>query len=61
MATKTIEQPPPPQWVLDLNSTPSTRPKASKIQDPPGFEALTSGKVLRHIFFHPLSLFKTQP
>ncbi|KAF2763192.1 hypothetical protein EJ05DRAFT_459997 [Pseudovirgaria hyperparasitica] len=29
--------PPPPQWVLDLAATPTTKPKISSIPDPPGF------------------------
>lgn len=37
--------PPPPQWVLDLNSPPVAR-KTTSITDPPGFTATTvSGKV----------------
>lgn len=35
---------PPPKWVLDLNSAPSTKPKASSIPDPPGFTAALSAK-----------------
>ena len=38
-------QPPPtPKWVLDLNSAPSAKPKASSIPDPPGFTAALSAK-----------------
>ncbi|OCK76109.1 hypothetical protein K432DRAFT_336304 [Lepidopterella palustris CBS 459.81] len=38
-------QPPPlPQWVLDLNSTPSPKPKPTAIPDPPGFTAALSAK-----------------
>lgn len=29
--------PPSPQWVLDLNSTPPTKPKPGTFADPPGF------------------------
>lgn len=35
--------PPPPQWVLDLNSTPPTRPKTT-FPDPPGFTSSTTTK-----------------
>jgi len=35
--------PPPPQWILDLNSKPVTKPKAASIPDPPGFTAAISG------------------
>ena len=38
------QPPPPPKWVLDLNSAPSTKPKASSIPDPPGFTAALSAK-----------------
>ncbi|KAF2489132.1 hypothetical protein BU16DRAFT_472396 [Lophium mytilinum] len=33
--------PPPPQWVLDLNSTPA-KPKSSSVPDPPGFTSALS-------------------
>lgn len=33
------QPPPPPQWVLDLNSTPPSRPKNTSIPDPPGFQS----------------------
>jgi len=36
--------PSPPQWVLDLNSTPSNKPKNASIPDPPGFTASLSRK-----------------
>ena len=29
--------PPPPQWVLDINSEPITKPKSTGIPDPPGY------------------------
>ncbi|KAM0715067.1 hypothetical protein Q7P37_009532 [Cladosporium fusiforme] len=29
--------PPPPQWVLDLNSAPPSKPRNSTLADPPGF------------------------
>ncbi|KAK8201373.1 hypothetical protein M8818_005884 [Zalaria obscura] len=31
--------PPPPQWVLDMNSTPPTKPKNASFPDPPGYSA----------------------
>ncbi|KAJ9630967.1 hypothetical protein H2203_001495 [Taxawa tesnikishii (nom. ined.)] len=31
--------PPPPQWVLDLNSAPPSRPKNASFPDPPGYTA----------------------
>ncbi|PVI05526.1 hypothetical protein DM02DRAFT_623926 [Periconia macrospinosa] len=31
------QPPPPPQWVLDLNSPPVTKPKNPSIPDPPGY------------------------
>ncbi|CAK4033404.1 ER membrane complex subunit 4 [Lecanosticta acicola] len=34
--------PPPPQWVLDLNSTPPSKPKSNAYPDPPGYTAPTS-------------------
>lgn len=37
-----VNPPPPPQWVLDLNSTPSARQKPASIPDPPGFTAPNS-------------------
>ncbi|KAL1592345.1 hypothetical protein SLS60_011423 [Paraconiothyrium brasiliense] len=33
-----IQPPPPPQWVLDLNTSPITKPKTN-IADPPGYTA----------------------
>ena len=33
--------PPPPQWVLDLNSDPPTKPKTT-FPDPPGFTSTTA-------------------
>jgi len=35
--------PPPPQWVIDLNSPPAAKPKSAGIPDPPGFTATSSG------------------
>ncbi|KAI9731627.1 MAG: hypothetical protein M1818_007757 [Claussenomyces sp. TS43310] len=35
--------PPPPQWVLELNSPPVTRAKNAGIPDPPGFASAISG------------------
>jgi hypothetical protein len=35
--------PPPPQWVIDLNSPPVTKPKTAGIPDPPGFTAAATG------------------
>jgi len=40
MATPT---PPPPQWILDLNSPPAPKQKHSGIPDPPGFTGTSSG------------------
>ncbi|KAF2091517.1 ER membrane DUF1077 domain-containing protein [Saccharata proteae CBS 121410] len=34
--------PPPPQWVLDLNSAPAPQPKNTSIPDPPGYTAPTN-------------------
>jgi hypothetical protein len=39
----TSTAPPPPQWALDLNSTPPPRSKAT-FPDPPGFTAPLSAK-----------------
>ncbi|KAF1813545.1 hypothetical protein P152DRAFT_323558 [Eremomyces bilateralis CBS 781.70] len=36
--------PPPPQWVLDMNSTPGSKPKTANIPDPPGFSASGGSK-----------------
>lgn len=33
---------PAPQWVLDLNSTPLSKPKAGTFPDPPGFTSTTT-------------------
>lgn len=38
------QPPPPPQWVLDLNSTPAPKQKPASIPDPPGFTAAHSLK-----------------
>ncbi|RMZ73372.1 ER membrane DUF1077 domain [Pyrenophora seminiperda CCB06] len=35
---------PPPQWVLDLNSTPSSKPKNATLSDPPGYTAALTKK-----------------
>ncbi|TVY33462.1 ER membrane protein complex subunit, partial [Lachnellula subtilissima] len=35
--------PPPPQWVIDLNSPPAGKPKTAGIPDPPGYTS-TGGK-----------------
>lgn len=42
--TMAAQPPPTPKWVLDLNSAPSAKPKASSIPDPPGFTAALSAK-----------------
>lgn len=34
--------PPPPQWVIDLNSPPAAKPKSTGIPDPPGFTSTVS-------------------
>jgi hypothetical protein len=36
--------PPPPQWVLDLNSTPASKPKNASLSDPPGYTASLTKK-----------------
>lgn len=36
--------PPPPQWVLDLNSTPASKPKSATLADPPGYTAALTKK-----------------
>jgi len=36
--------PPPPQWVIDLNSPPAAKPKSTGIPDPPGFTSTVSKK-----------------
>lgn len=38
------QPPPPPQWVLDLNSPPVSKPKNTSFPDPPGFTAPLSAK-----------------
>ncbi|KAF2237018.1 hypothetical protein EV356DRAFT_512292 [Viridothelium virens] len=45
-AVQASRPPPPPQWVLDLNSTSPTKSKAANIPDPPGYQAVStsSGK-----------------
>ncbi|CAI6337664.1 unnamed protein product [Periconia digitata] len=37
MSSTMTQPPPPPQWVLDLNSNPTTKPKNPSIPDPPGY------------------------
>ncbi|KAG4421694.1 hypothetical protein IFR04_005194 [Cadophora malorum] len=36
--------PPPPQWVLELNSPPTAKSKSASIPDPPGFTAVSGNK-----------------
>ncbi|EDU45560.1 transmembrane protein 85 [Pyrenophora tritici-repentis] len=36
--------PPPPQWVIDLNSTPASKPKSATLPDPPGYTAALTKK-----------------
>ncbi|PSN69386.1 hypothetical protein BS50DRAFT_491060 [Corynespora cassiicola Philippines] len=36
--------PPPPQWVVDLNSGPSTKPPGKAVPDPPGYTASLTRK-----------------
>ncbi|KAF2730631.1 hypothetical protein EJ04DRAFT_515138 [Polyplosphaeria fusca] len=38
------QPPPPPQWVLDLNSAPPSRPKNATYADPPGYTATSTSK-----------------
>ncbi|KAF2113174.1 hypothetical protein BDV96DRAFT_548959 [Lophiotrema nucula] len=38
------QPPPPPQWVLDLNATPASKPKGATFSDPPGYTAALSSK-----------------
>ena len=38
------QPPPPPQWVVDLNSPQSSKPKNSAIPDPPGYTASLTKK-----------------
>ena len=41
--------PPPPQWVINLNSLPRPKPKsAGTISNPPGYTEASSGKVGPH-------------
>ena len=35
---------PPPQWVVDLNSTPASKPKNAALSDPPGYTASMTRK-----------------
>lgn len=45
--------PPPPQWVLELNSPPVTKSKAAGIPDPPGYPAAAIGsKVCLMLAWH---------
>ncbi|TID23356.1 transmembrane protein 85 [Venturia nashicola] len=39
--------PPPPQWVIDLNSHPVAKPKSSSLPDPPGFTP--TGRVSKNV------------
>ena len=39
------DPPPPPQWVVDLNSDPVSKSKSSNVPDPPGFTSSNTGKV----------------
>jgi hypothetical protein len=41
--TMSTAPPPPPQWVLDLNSTPA-KPKNASLPDPPGYTASMTKK-----------------
>jgi hypothetical protein len=34
--------PPPPQWVMDLNSPPASKAKPSSLPDPPGYSSTTT-------------------
>ena len=43
MATQLLP-PPPPQWVLDLNSKPTSKPRPGTFPNPPGYIAPTSIK-----------------
>jgi len=36
--------PPPPQWVLDLDATPASKPKNALLPDPPGYTASLTRK-----------------
>jgi hypothetical protein len=40
--TKMAAPPPPPQWVLDLNSTSPSKPRNGTFPDPPGFTSATA-------------------
>jgi hypothetical protein len=37
-----VAPPPPPQWVLDLNSTPPSKSRTGALADPPGFTSTTA-------------------
>ena len=39
-----MSTPPPPQWVVDLNSAPVSKPKNTAIPDPPGYTASMTRK-----------------
>lgn len=43
MANTTAVPPPPPQWVLDVNSPQVSKPKSANIPDPPGFIPAATG------------------
>jgi hypothetical protein len=54
---KDMAVPLPPQWVVDLNAPPTTKPKTSTIPDPPGYTApttVTTSKVRPSTFYRPL-------
>ena len=36
--------PSPPQWVVDLNSAPASKPKNASLSDPPGYTASMTRK-----------------
>lgn len=36
--------PPPPQWVVDLNAAPASKPKNASLPDPPGYTASLTRK-----------------
>ncbi|CZT00012.1 related to ER membrane DUF1077 domain protein [Rhynchosporium graminicola] len=53
--------PPPPQWVLDLNSSPSAKSKSASIPDPPGFTALASGNKKQQLSSSKASTVRAAP
>lgn len=49
-----LPPPPSPQWVIDLNNLPSSRPRPNpSIPDPPGFSQGSAGKVC---FMYPVTI-----